>query len=347
MQTFKQFLAEAVVKSWDVKSVKLEDAINFLNTYCKDGLKAVQNGGLMFRGDSKLTKDFQIIDTTKSLRTSRDSNNAYQLMMDNSTSLTGYPSRSNSLICSSSIWTALEHGEAVVIIPVDGTRVAVSSKDDFFNVKFKGNRIVGTIDINEFFENILFFFKGTGVNTKNGKFQDINAINSAMKNFTPEELTVLWNLSMGSGSQSIKVSKTLATEEESDASLDLSIQYTDDMLRFGLSSANRNAVRQLGKYIERNGLLTKSESTRAFYDFMKTAPYAERATALSSVVMTPESLSLKLVNFGDKLDDDKEVWFSGKCIAINKNTFADILLALKKNGIPVAEIYSGLRFIKL
>jgi hypothetical protein len=40
--------------------------------------------------------------------------------------------------------------------------------------------------------------------------------------------------------------------------------------------------------------------------------------------MTPESLDLSLVKYGSDIQRNKEVWFSGKAIAIKLEIFRDI-----------------------
>jgi hypothetical protein len=53
-------------------------------------------------------------------------------------------------------------------------------------------------------------------------------------------------------------------------------------------------------------------------------------SAIASLVMTPASLKVKLIRFGNKLPAEKEVWFSGKAVAIRKDMMDNILKIIKK-----------------
>src|SRR4051812_3088795 len=126
MITFKDFLTEQMLKPWTIDKLKVDQAIELLNIHCKNGLTAIENGCLLYRGEKKKNSiPFQMIDASRGERTSKDTNNIYQLMMDNSTALANYPKRSKSLICSTSYSEARDYGIARVIIPFDDVEIAV------------------------------------------------------------------------------------------------------------------------------------------------------------------------------------------------------------------------------
>jgi len=141
-------LTEEIVKPWEIETIDVKKAVDLLNTSCKKGLEAVTNGGLLFRG-FKHDVAVMTIDSSKGERTSRDTNNIYQLMMDLSDKMTDYPSRSKSLICSSNLAEAASYGSPMVIIPFDGTEVVASTVDDFIDNEISSDWL-GLMDIQEF-----------------------------------------------------------------------------------------------------------------------------------------------------------------------------------------------------
>ena len=171
MLTFKQFLdkpiSEGIVKPWAASPKKVTEAIELMNTHCKNGLKAVINGGLLWRGwgggsgkslggkgvTKKIESDFYLVDTTNSLRTSRDYDNAYMLLMDASKSMKDVPSRSNALICSSSYREADSYAGKYgpsCIIPFDRAKVAfVPKKSDFAATSMHKNELAKSLGLYE------------------------------------------------------------------------------------------------------------------------------------------------------------------------------------------------------
>lgn len=136
MTTFKQFLQEKIITKWSSSEVTRDEALILLNKHCKDGLKAVQHGGLLFRGFSESLGWQSVLDSSSLKRTSLDTNNLYQVMMDNSDSLKDYPKRSSSFICSTYFYDASDYGGYVyALIPFDGTKVATASVRDFLNTE--------------------------------------------------------------------------------------------------------------------------------------------------------------------------------------------------------------------
>ena len=125
-------LREGIVKSWDVKPLDL-DPIEALSKYCKSAETMIANGTVLWRGDAG--HKLKLIDPRTGIRTSKSSDNFYQQLMDASSHLKSYPSRSNSLICSSSKKVAEGYASGgnslYAVFPVDGTEIAVHPSDDF------------------------------------------------------------------------------------------------------------------------------------------------------------------------------------------------------------------------
>lgn len=165
MITFKQYLEEAIISKWDVKDTSVKKAVEYLNANCKDGLKAIKNNGVLFRGSNLYTeKGFAIIDSSKGARTSRDSNNMYQLMMDNSVALNAFPKRTHSLICTTDANIAASYGNVNIIIPIDGTQLALADTNDFFNNQIRSNLYSGDIeDLSSYMGQIALIFGANAV----------------------------------------------------------------------------------------------------------------------------------------------------------------------------------------
>ena len=157
---FKEFLTEKIVKGPTVNKVEVEAAIDFLNKHCKDGLEAIKNDSVLYRGEGRSitgAKGFALVDTSSLVRTSQSQlDNAYQIAMDASNQLANFPSRNKSLICSTSKRTAMNYStwtgnnrNIYAVIPIDGTKIAVSKEADFIHQHIK-NPLYRKGDITDF-----------------------------------------------------------------------------------------------------------------------------------------------------------------------------------------------------
>ena len=202
MITFKQYLTEAVVKKWQTDNISMQDAIDLLNTHCKSGLMSVANGGLLFRGFNGSAvhgKKYMLVDSSTGIRTSRDTNNAYQLMMDTSAEMTAFPSRSKSFICTTSLRRAHVFADSdpdgtMVMIPFDGTTLGVCAGGDMFakrvgsigsNYLFRGN----VEELSKKMANFLTSFAGSPNYLKKGaKITDVALCNQFLSKCDSAEL---------------------------------------------------------------------------------------------------------------------------------------------------------------
>lgn len=335
MVSFKQFLAEAstpknVVKKWTSRKLDIDRAIKLLNTHCKDGLKAISNDGVIQRGfNEKLPHNLQVMDSTNSERRSRDTNNLYQMMMDSSEALKGYPSRTNSFICLSA--RSEYYGSRYVMIPYDGTKIAILDKDDIFDVGVKnvdgimrGNvpsfSGVSMSGISSSVMTLLKFFKiGPEVKVGDGyKFGNQSAaIDKRLANISPKTLTIAYEFLIN----------------KKGVSGDASILY-DDMTMMYPYDHDKN-VHALGKLISYYNTHEFNDSKR-FYDLMSANP-DKKFTAWCSAIFTPENMNMSLKQYGEALPYRKECWFSGKAIVMSLTLWAGILIELQKQGFPVHE----------
>lgn len=131
MLTFKEYLEESILKPWKEKDIDTKKLTKKLSETHSHWLSAVTNGGLLFRGQHDLIKEVRQINPAKGLRSSRDTNNIYQLAMDISPAMKDYPSRGRSLICSTTPTGASTYGYAYALIPANDAKVVVTEEADF------------------------------------------------------------------------------------------------------------------------------------------------------------------------------------------------------------------------
>jgi hypothetical protein len=187
---FKEFLTERIIKGPTVNKVEVEAAIDFLNKHCKDGLEAIKNDSVLYRGEGRSitgAKGFALVDTSSLVRTSQSQlDNAYQIAMDASTQLSNFPSRNRCLICSSSERTAMNYStwtggnrNIYAVIPVDGTKIAVSKESDFIHqhVKSPLYKMNNVTDFGNDLVEIVATILGRDVDKKKFSKLTINAFN--------------------------------------------------------------------------------------------------------------------------------------------------------------------------
>lgn len=283
MITFKEYLSEAIVKPWEETNVTTQEAIDLLNKYCKDGLKAIANGGVLYRAlQTSSLGEFGILDSSTGLRTSRDTNNLYQVMMDASTALADYPKRSNSFICSTSRKSTENYGSSrsliYVFVPFDGTKIAVCPTSDIFATEIESpiaTDFLGTDSLGVKFTRWLI---GLKMAKMSDKFNSIDPIDKKLAELSTDKL--------------------------------FNAMYNSLWCKFRLGNGNDK-----------------------LHNLVKMLPKDKRMTGLASLILTPKNMGLKLIEFGNKMPQNKEAWFSGKAVAIRLDMFDKILKALEQNKV--------------
>lgn len=283
----------------EIMPIEVRNAIDLLNNHCKDGLKAISNNGLLIRGfgsnvEKIARKDVQaaIVDSTKSVRTSRGSNNFYQLMMDRSEALKDYPSRSNSFICTTDVNIAAAYGKVIIMVPFDRTLVAVSSNGDIFS----NSRV-------KLLKYVSFSFKefiGSSNQFNKSSVDRINGLSQI------ELLRLLYDKKFGFTKSQEKLNNLLSKSDSG--------HVTPKMISMALSSL---------------GFDYGSAQYKAFSKALASNK-KDKFDILATELATPESLGLKLVKFGEPLRQKTECWFSGKAIALTPYLFIDIINELQK-----------------
>lgn len=195
MITFKQYLTDDVVNKWDKKRVAQNKAMQMIDEHCKVGFAAaMKTGGFLYRGDKNMSQSFSLIDTTNAVRTSRDSNNLYQLMMDTSPHLKEFPSRTSSLICSASANTAEQYGggEFNIIIPFDGVDIAFAENVRDFphnvNIVEDGDIVLSIDDLSFYLGRVMRPFTGAPASKK---YTDAAALDMALSKMPQTQMELM------------------------------------------------------------------------------------------------------------------------------------------------------------
>lgn len=358
MISFKQFLestqiTEATVNPWDVKKIEVDKAIDLLNTHCKQGLRAIKNGGMLYRGFgtrgvAAKKHDFQVIDTSNSLRTSRDYDNAYMLLMAAAKHTKDIPNRSNSLICSSSYLTALDYagdGGVKAVIPFDGAKIAYVNYSDFNEIELNSklmqvyglpSRLVD-ITLFPFFNMILAPTKSLGDGKKklvNKEFIDHTAIDASMSKYTPLELALFWTLVHDTDKDGLRLSFRAMKKEPNERNkykslIKLFFETDTSLIKAGVWK-NDSVKRLFSSVIQaiQDKHIELGDTAKGFYKLMQSAPSEKRFSSFADEVINPNAMRLKVVEYGDKLPWNAECWVSGKAILISEKAMAAILREL-------------------
>lgn len=338
MITFKQFIGQHLLektlisKPWEVKKLKTKDAIEYLNNNCKDGLKAIASNGVIYRSFGKApgkAGKMLELDSSSSVRTSRDTNNLYQLMFDTSKSMSDVPSRSSSFICSSSLDSVNSMSNVIyAMVPLDGTTIAVCNDEDIFETSMPEYLSWKELSTVEVFGDEHADFFSCFVNKTKGKFLDAGAIDTAMAKFTPAEIMVIYDQKY----ESIRI-----------ATFDKQIQREFEKMRMEIDFTNLKKpefVEQLSKFARdfiATGKYALYESQFGHKDLLKMlkAGPAKPFTTIASQIADKKKLKITTVKYGTTLPDTRECWFSGKCVAIPIDLWVDIIQQMKKQKMPL------------
>ena len=183
--SFKTFLLESK-DGFFIKEKPITDIVSLLK---KDGsaiLNVLKDDDyyrrIPFRGFSKdMQTNYAEIYVDRP-RLSRDSNNLYQLLMDNSESLkkAGIASRSKSIICSTSKFEAENYGKVYAILPFDETEITVSSVRDFLFSGLENLNVYSLYTFSEAFSEILEYFDAAQKRDERIVFTDIQKIDDRL-----------------------------------------------------------------------------------------------------------------------------------------------------------------------
>lgn len=342
MITFKQYLEEAsnkprknVKKPWKVTEASTKKAAQFIATNCSDALSAIAKNQLIYRGFGSPPGNVVIMDSSKSLRMSRDTNNLYQLALETSSHVAHLPSRSKSFICTTDLRDTLEHGEPFVMIPVNGTPVAVSDTGDFHSADVKSWIYEGSARMtgDDFF-GMLIEMTGSKIKTQYDDVNELNAIWASFSAFEMMSMTVV----AGDKRLTTQLTPSMRQDAEKREKLDAILKLYEYNLTHGkISAARKNMLPykdQLSNYFE------VSKYAKRLIDLFEKNPDNKRFTLLAHELFNNKTINVKVGYIGNmKLNSESlECWFSGKCVAVNINTILPVLAELKKMGHKISPV---------
>lgn len=334
MITFKQYLEEAgkknVQQKWIQKPLKLDAAVSMIEKNCADSLAAFLKGDGIFRGFSGTTLGAaSYIDSSDSFRTSKDSNNLYQLAHDASVHSMHIPSRSNSLICSTDHGTAdsFSHGAAYAIFPYDGTQVAISDSADFFAQKIKSTLFDSDDSVTGVTDYLTEVMNAFGF--KDSKFDDLDALDARLAAIEANKFAFLAAIHVPKLDYNIRrhviIGKTPKGQKLSQNALD-SYRYDYVANHGGQADMMRREIFELVK----SGDYAYKKEFAKFFNIFAGLNSKKRFTGMAALIFTAVAPGGKVVSAGGAAlkARDKECWFSGECIAISMDT--KNLLQMKK-----------------
>lgn len=345
MITFKEFLAEAakkkdklpanVVSKWDKEDLSIEKMIEMVNANCRESLRAIQQpSGLLFRGFNTLPgpKGQPVfLDSSSAFRTSRDSNNIYQLLMDRSPEMQqkGIPSRSKSFICITDRANAAIHGGddgVYVMLPYNGTTVAYTASDDIFNSSISipqfDIREEGPEDVGGTLGRRL---RSMGIKPDFGsmRYKDADYINREIAKIAPEVVAVFifgqqdfYDIFKDNVFDNSDV--TYATKQKITGAFNLAHKEPYRALIAQTLKKYESSIRPAFK----KKIEIVRQNHDAFFDYIAS-------------LMKTSQFEIKTTVAGQKIPYEVECWFSGKCIAIPAPLFRKMLLKMRENGTKI------------
>lgn len=306
-------LFEAVLHSALYTKLSVNEAQSTLAAHCKESYKAISTGGVLFRGDLTVGSDFALIDTTSLKRTSRDTDNGYQLIMDNAKALASVPKRSGSLICTTSAKTAEGYGHAYALIPFDGIKIAVSDTADFIYQDV----------IDQLGKSAYLLSELAGVSTT-----------------LPDELKV--------SLETLSVAQLLCNVFEVNSVQKLKQHLAKKLVGFESDTdVNSSTLDEATVAGAIEVLIDKYnfsyEEKDALENLIQAKPKLRLRAFASSLVFNRSDLGLKIVLAGKQIvGSDVECWFSGSAVAISLKEFKSLLNKLEASGLQINQRYKSL-----
>lgn len=136
------------------QSISKDEAIRLIKQNCKQALKGIENGNYIFRGEDSMQEEYYSM-KSQGVRVSRNTDNYYTLIVDNSKRWSEYPKRSKSFICTTNFESARSYGMVYTVLPYDGAKIGMAPSNDFWNSFRKSG--IGSMDddFNYFISRIL------------------------------------------------------------------------------------------------------------------------------------------------------------------------------------------------
>jgi hypothetical protein len=304
-----------IVSAWQRTALDVSAAIELLNRHCKASLADIATGNVMWRGMENVSQQAAVIDTINSSRTSRDTNNLYQLMMDISPHLKEFPSRSKSLICANNEEQASGYlGSTYAVFPFDGVDVCTAKEADLHDTLLTEL----STDLYLLNSELARVFAKFGIQPNTAdKFTDAQLLDKQLTH-----------------ANSLMLLLVLADVCRSIVNVEKVVKAYDGPGTF--YNILRMPEKQAQIYLDalRKALPGKVSSfgKKLLSEF--DAHPDKKFSALSAMLMTPNRLHLNLQKPGS-LRLHGESWFSGKCVVIELRIFRRIIEEMRRRGMKV------------
>lgn len=134
-----QFITEAPVKPYAEEELTVESALSVIKEHCSQSLGMISGNKPLWRGMKNHKEDILNIWPETGVRKSQNTTNQYTQLLSNSPFMRGFPQRSKSIICSTSMAVSRGYGggynNLFAIIPYDNVEIGVCPEDDLWDTR--------------------------------------------------------------------------------------------------------------------------------------------------------------------------------------------------------------------
>ena len=332
MISFKQFLEEDDDDNKNYANVDLEvtgsaeKTIAVLDEHAPHwrDIVASNSASLLFRGfGAGLPTNTATFRSTSQQRKSRDTNNVYQLLMDISPALDGFVSRSNALICATSVKISKVYlgtgAVPYVIFPPKNTPITVSGERDFVDIVPLSLSWKFTFFANQL-SNMLARYTGTFRERYTSADQlEKDFLFVAAMAATPTIFMIILSNNIKIGSTPTSYS---GQDDEIDTALSTLNSFPQNSQRF-----SKELLEKIETAVWRTNEISCDAGWKRYFRRIEDSPKSEWLKKLAEYVATPSSLKLQTINFGNEIPHGREIWFAGDYVAVPLPVFASILEA--------------------
>jgi hypothetical protein len=155
----KIILSDSVNGKWKEKILSEDKGIELAKTDYTESLQAFKNNQIIYRGEQNL-ENRNIYEINPELRKSRGtlSNNIYTILFSEILpSWSKYPKRNHCIIGSTSENSTFMYGETFIVLPKDGSKLAIAPYHDFWN-SFTDSPYIYIQRLNKFSKDINIIF---------------------------------------------------------------------------------------------------------------------------------------------------------------------------------------------
>jgi len=114
------------------KVLSLDDTKKLLQTKCSKAVEAYKKGNVIYRGIKNINDAYILSTPSEFTRKSKNTDNYYTLINDNSPAWAKYPKRSKSIICVTDSDIAHNYGTLYTVFPFDNAKIGVCSDADYW-----------------------------------------------------------------------------------------------------------------------------------------------------------------------------------------------------------------------